>query len=107
MRVAASAVEVMREAFAVHGEAVVVTGEPLEDSPETLPPYDGPRDGWREPPPDLVARTTDDAVGLLVNQHFDVEVYHSGDPMMFTSDLRPDRVRLLVHDGLVIDARQA
>jgi hypothetical protein len=36
-----------------------------------------------------------------------VEVHQLGDALELTMDLRPNRVRLLVHEGRVIDARQA
>lgn len=35
-----------------------------------------------------------------------METYHLGDPFMLNSDLRPGRIRLLVHDGQIIDATQ-
>ncbi|MGI5127023.1 hypothetical protein ACQEVB_09450 [Pseudonocardia sp. CA-107938] len=72
--------------------------------------FDGPRDGWPVPtlPPEHAAdRPTDEVAERYRSEGFEVEIYHLGDPFLLTADLRPGRIRLLVHDGHVVDAAQS
>jgi hypothetical protein len=110
IRVADSAVDVVRRAFARYGEAVVVIGTGLVDLSMRLHRFSGSRDGWPVPtlaPDQAAGRPPDDVAELYRSEGFEVEIYHLGDPFMLNSDLRPGRIRLLVHDGHVVDATQA
>lgn len=110
IHVADSAVDVVRRVFARHGDAVVVTGHGPVDLSTRLPRFSGSRTGWPVPTPapdQAVNRPTEEVAGLYRSEGFEVEIYHLGDPFLLNSDLRPRRIRLLVHEGHVIDATQA
>ena len=110
IHVADSAVDALRHMFARYGGAVVVTGNGPVDLSTRLGRYSGSRDGWPVPslaPDQAAGRVTEDVAELYRGEGFDVEIYHLGDPFMLNSDLKPGRIRLLVHEGHVVDAAQA
>ncbi|MCW2721607.1 hypothetical protein [Pseudonocardia sp.] len=109
IHVADSAVDVVRRMFARHGDAVIVTGNGPVDLSTRLGHFSGSRDGWPVPslaPDHAAGRVTDEVAELYRGEGFEVEIYHLGDPYMLHSDQRPGRIRLLVHDGHVVDAGQ-
>ncbi len=110
IHVADSAVDVVGRVFARHGDAVVVTGNGPVDLSTRLRPFSGSRAGWPVPtlaPDQAAGRPTQEVAGVYRSEGFEVEIYHLGDPFLLNSDLRPHRIRLLVHDGHVVDATQA
>ena len=58
-------------------------------------------------PDQAAGRPTEEVAELYRREGFEVEIYHLGDPFLLNCDLRPHRIRLLVHDGHVVDATQA
>lgn len=110
IHVADSAVDVVRRVFARHGDAVVVTGHGPVDLSTRLPRFPGSRAGWPVPTPapdQAAGRPTEEVAEMYRSEGFEVEIYHLGDPFLLNSDLRPHRIRLLVHEGHVVDATQA
>jgi hypothetical protein len=110
IHVADSAVDVVRRVFAPYGDAVVVTGNGRVDLSMRLRPYSGSREGWPVPtlaPDQAAGRPTEEVVELYRSEGFEIEIYYLGDPFLLNRDLRPHRIRLLVHEGRVVDATQA
>jgi hypothetical protein len=108
--VADSAVDLVRRVFARYGEAVVVSGTGPVDLYTRLERHSGSRDGWPVPtlaPDEAAGRATKEIAELYRREGFEVEIYHLGDPYILNADLRSRRIRLLVHDGRVVDATQA
>jgi hypothetical protein len=108
--VADAAVDTVRRKLAHHGEAVVVLGNGPADPSTRLPRYGGSREGWPQPSlatGDAAGKRVDGVAELYRREGFTVELYYLGEPVGLTGDLRSDRIRLLVHDGRIVDATQA
>lgn len=110
LRVGEAGVDEVRAAFAELGGAVAITSVPPEEGMTTLGGgHRGPHEGWPAPtlPLDDVVGMRSDAVAQTYRDDgFIIETYQYGYPGMFTSDLAFRRIRLLVRDGVVVDARQ-
>ncbi|GAA1839847.1 hypothetical protein GCM10009836_18810 [Pseudonocardia ailaonensis] len=107
IHVADSSTDVVRRLYAHHGSAVAVTGNGPVDLSERLPHTTEPRDDWPVPtlaPDDAAGRATEEVAELYRSEGFEVEFHHLGDPYGLESSLDPNRIRLLVHDGHVVDA---
>ena len=103
-------VDLVRQVFAPHGDAVVVIGCGPPDLSTRLGRHTGPRDGWPVPtlaPDDAAGRPVEEVAEPYRDEGFEVEVHDLGGPYALHSDLHPHRIRLLVADGRVVDATQA
>ena len=106
--VAARAVDEARRACARYGGAVVVTAVDRSRF-TTLPGSSEPREGW--PVPTIAPKSTIGQPVAGVADRYRAEGFEVGiiDPDLHggvTLDLRPNRIRLLVHDGVIVDASQ-
>ena len=63
-----------------------------------------PREARGTPLIELVGQPAEPTAARLRDEGRDVEIHHLGHRIALTTDLRPNRVRLFVHDGLVRDA---
>jgi hypothetical protein len=109
VRVADSSVDTARRALADYAAAVVVIGAGPVDLSARLPRHRESRDGWPIPalaPDDAAGLSTDLAAERYRDEGFQVQILRLEDHGAMTLDLRPNRIRLLVHDGRVVDATQ-
>lgn len=109
VQVAEVAVEAVRAAFAGYGDAVVVLSVGPPDLTIRLPRHSGSRAGWPVPTAStdsVVGQPTDATTRRYQDDGFAVEIHHLGHPLALNADLRPGRIRLLVHEGAVVDASQ-
>ncbi len=109
VQVAEMAVDAVRTAFARYGNAVVVLSVGPPDPTARLPRHSGSRAGWPVPTAStdsVVGRPAEGTTRRYRDEGFDVETHHPGHPLALDMDLRPGRIRLLVHEGAVVDASQ-
>lgn len=110
VRVAVADATEARSVFAGHGDAPVLDLVPVEEgltawrSPSEPPPAD-----WPVPPvaaADGPGRQARELVARYRAAGFVVEVYPYGYVGGLRDNLQPNRLRLIVRDGIVVDARQ-
>jgi hypothetical protein len=106
--VAARSVTAARRACARYDGAVVITAVD-RSAFTTLPTHRGSREGWPVPtvrPETTIGQPVPGVADRYRAEGFTVEIVdpdvHGGVDL----DLRTDRIRLLVHDGVVVDAAQ-
>ena len=110
MRVAAAHAATARAALGGHGDALVVEEVPIEEGMTAFWwPQHAPEPGWPQPNPPVAEAAGQPAATLAqayCEAGFEVEEYVYGHPALLTADLQPGRIRMIVRDGVVVDARQ-
>ncbi|MEJ3655573.1 hypothetical protein WEH80_21620 [Actinomycetes bacterium KLBMP 9759] len=108
LRVAARWAERAREACARYGSAVTII-EIDRSASATLPFHPRPGDDWPQPSipvAEQIGRDVEAVAGLYRREGFQVQVLDPDRHGGATADLRPNRIRFLVHDGRIVDAAQ-
>ena len=106
--VAERAVEEARRECGRYDGAVVVTA--IDRSRfTTLPGHSGSREGWPVPtvaPKSTIGQPVAGVADRYRDEGFQVEIVDPDLHAGITADLRPNRIRLLVHDDVIVDASQ-
>jgi hypothetical protein len=106
--VAARSVPDARRACARYDGAVVINAVD-RSAFTTLPGYSGSREGWRVPtvrPETTIGQPVTPVADRYRAEGFAVEIIDPDIHGGVEVDLQPDRIRLLVHDAVIVDATQ-